>query len=102
MAARLRRVYGRDARGPNKSLEDPDETSGGGTIAVTNHAGPGVLLARREMANVRELNCRRDQLCFCNSASAANTSSLWTAGFTFKNTLVIFPFGSIMKVLRAE
>jgi hypothetical protein len=46
---------------------------------------------------------RRDlSYFFCSSASAASTSSLCAGGFTFMNTCATLPFGSMMKVLRAD
>src|SRR5688500_2028920 len=38
----------------------------------------------------------------CSVASAARTSPLCGATFTFMKTCAILPFGSMMKVLRAE
>ena len=45
---------------------------------------------------------RCQNYCFCKAANAANTSSLCGVGFTFIKTCATFPFGSMMKVLRAE
>src|SRR5438874_11938337 len=39
---------------------------------------------------------------FCSSSSAASTSSLCVAGFTFGNTRTTLPCGSIRNVFRAE